>query len=202
MVSRARRCCSRLAATRPESRRDPELRGTLLALRTRRPARPAADKRRARARARDREARPQSRPSAARPARRRSAVAAQVVLSWSHPGRLPNEAAFARLAGAAPIPASSGQTIRYRLDRGGDRKLNRDAPPDPHHPKTDTPPDDRLHRTPHQRRQDPPRSNPLPQALPRPQPLPPTRKPASDDLTNIEASFAQPSGVSSERRYA
>jgi transposase len=40
-------------------------------------------------------------------------------------GRLPNEAAFARLAGTAPIPASSGQTIRYRLDRGGDRKLNR-----------------------------------------------------------------------------
>ena len=35
------------------------------------------------------------------------------------------EAAFARLAGAAPIPASSGQTVRYRLDRSGDRKLNR-----------------------------------------------------------------------------
>ena len=33
--------------------------------------------------------------------------------------------AFARLAGAAPIPASSGQTVRYRLDRSGDRKLNR-----------------------------------------------------------------------------
>ena len=32
---------------------------------------------------------------------------------------------FIRLAGAAPIPASSGQTIRYRLDRSGDRKLNR-----------------------------------------------------------------------------
>jgi transposase len=47
------------------------------------------------------------------------------VLSWSHRGRLVSEAAFARLAGAAPIPASSGQTIRYRLDRGGDRQLNR-----------------------------------------------------------------------------
>ena len=35
------------------------------------------------------------------------------------------EAAFARLAGVAPIPASSGQTIRYRLDRSGDRQLNR-----------------------------------------------------------------------------
>ena len=36
-----------------------------------------------------------------------------------------SEAAFARLAGAAPIPASSGKTVRYRLDRGGDRQLNR-----------------------------------------------------------------------------
>jgi transposase len=51
--------------------------------------------------------------------------AAQLVISWSHPGRVRNEAAFARLAGAAPIPASSGQTVRHRLDRGGDRKLNR-----------------------------------------------------------------------------
>src|SRR3954447_16046766 len=40
-------------------------------------------------------------------------------------GRLVSEAAFARLAGAPPIPASSGQTIRYRLDRSGDRQLNR-----------------------------------------------------------------------------
>ena len=47
------------------------------------------------------------------------------MLSWSHQGRIDSEAAFARLAGAAPIPASSGQTIRYRLDRSGDRKLNR-----------------------------------------------------------------------------
>src|SRR5262249_57259314 len=51
--------------------------------------------------------------------------AAQIVLSWSPRGRLASEAAFARLAGAAPIPASSGQTIRHRLDRGGDRQLNR-----------------------------------------------------------------------------
>ena len=51
--------------------------------------------------------------------------AAQLLVAWSHPGRLKNEAAFARLAGAAPIPASSGQRVRHRLDRGGDRKLNR-----------------------------------------------------------------------------
>jgi transposase len=52
-------------------------------------------------------------------------VAAQLIVAWSHPGRLRSEAAFARLAGVAPIPASSGQTIRHRLSRGGDRQLNR-----------------------------------------------------------------------------
>jgi transposase len=51
--------------------------------------------------------------------------AAQVLVAWSHPGRFKNEAAFARLAGAAPIPASSGKVVRHRLDRGGDRRLNR-----------------------------------------------------------------------------
>jgi transposase len=52
-------------------------------------------------------------------------VAAQLIVAWSHPGRLRSEAAFARLAGVAPVPASSGQTRRYRLSRGGDRQLNR-----------------------------------------------------------------------------
>jgi transposase len=52
-------------------------------------------------------------------------VAAQLIIGWSHPGRVRSEAAFARLAGVAPIPASSGQTIRHRLSRGGDRQLNR-----------------------------------------------------------------------------
>jgi transposase len=39
--------------------------------------------------------------------------------------RFRNEACFARHAGTAPIPASSGKTIRHRLHRGGDRQLNR-----------------------------------------------------------------------------
>jgi hypothetical protein len=52
-------------------------------------------------------------------------VAAIVLCAWSHPGRCRNDAAFANLAGAAPIPASSGQTVRYRLNRCGDRQLNR-----------------------------------------------------------------------------
>lgn len=52
-------------------------------------------------------------------------VAAQLIVAWSHRDRIRSEACFARLAGVAPLPASSGQTIRHRLSRGGDRQLNR-----------------------------------------------------------------------------
>jgi transposase len=115
------------------------------------------------------------------------------VLSWSHQGRISSEAAFARLAGVAPIPASSGQTVRYRLDRSGDRKLNRTAH-DPRHTQALTPRHDRLHRTAHPRGQDPTRSNPLPQTLPRPESVPATRTGSTPgDLTNIEASLAHSS---------
>jgi transposase len=51
--------------------------------------------------------------------------AAQVLVSWSYAGRLRSEAAFAALAGVNPIPASSGQVTRHRLNRSGDRRLNR-----------------------------------------------------------------------------
>ena len=51
--------------------------------------------------------------------------AAQAIVSFSHPGRCRSDAAFARLAGTSPIEASSGRTTRYRLNRGGDRALNR-----------------------------------------------------------------------------
>lgn len=52
-------------------------------------------------------------------------VAAQLLISWSHHGRVRNEAAFASLAGVAPLETSSGQRSRHRLNRGGDRALNR-----------------------------------------------------------------------------
>jgi transposase len=39
--------------------------------------------------------------------------------------RFRSEAAFAAVTGTAPIPASSGQTQRHRLNRGGNRQLNR-----------------------------------------------------------------------------
>ncbi|WP_372488209.1 transposase [Rathayibacter caricis] len=52
-------------------------------------------------------------------------TAAAAVAAYSHPGRIRSEAAFAALAGVSPIPASSGNTTRHRLNRGGDRQLNR-----------------------------------------------------------------------------
>jgi transposase len=51
--------------------------------------------------------------------------AAQILVSWSHAGRFRSEAAFAALAGTNPVPASSGQVTRHRLNRSGDRQLNR-----------------------------------------------------------------------------
>lgn len=53
-----------------------------------------------------------------------SITAAVVLMAWSHRGRVRSEAAFAALAGVNPIPASSGNTTRHRLNRGGDRRLN------------------------------------------------------------------------------
>lgn len=41
-----------------------------------------------------------------------------------NPGRLRSEASFATICGACPIPASSGKTVRHRLNRGGDRQAN------------------------------------------------------------------------------
>ena len=52
-------------------------------------------------------------------------IAATLLCAWSHSGRIHSEAAFAMLAGTAPIPASTGQTVRHRLNRSGDRQLNR-----------------------------------------------------------------------------
>jgi transposase len=53
-------------------------------------------------------------------------VNAAIVLSvWSHPGRIHHEAALAKLGGACPIKIESGQSAEHRLNRGGDRQLNR-----------------------------------------------------------------------------
>ena len=52
-------------------------------------------------------------------------TAATLLTAWSHHGRVHSEAAFAALGGISPLPASSGRITRHRLNRGGDRALNR-----------------------------------------------------------------------------
>jgi transposase len=47
-----------------------------------------------------------------------------LIAAGDHPQRLRSEAAWAHLCGVAPIPASSGKTIRRRLNPGGNREAN------------------------------------------------------------------------------
>ena len=51
-------------------------------------------------------------------------IAALLIGRTAGAERFPTDASFARLTGTAPIPCSSGQRDRHRLDRGGDRQLN------------------------------------------------------------------------------
>ena len=52
-------------------------------------------------------------------------AAALLVAAGDNPERLQSEATFAQLCGVAPIPASSGRTVRHQLNRAGDRQANR-----------------------------------------------------------------------------
>lgn len=52
------------------------------------------------------------------------AIAAKVLGEVGDLANVRSKAAFGRLTGTAPIPASSGKVVRYRLNRGGNRKLN------------------------------------------------------------------------------
>ena len=47
-----------------------------------------------------------------------------LVAAGDNPERIRSEAAFAHLCGVAPIEASSGKTVRHRLNRGGNRQAN------------------------------------------------------------------------------
>lgn len=51
-------------------------------------------------------------------------AAVQLATVGDNAERLRSEAAFARLCGVTPLPASSGKTSRHRLSRGGNRQAN------------------------------------------------------------------------------
>ena len=105
-------------------------------------------------------------------------TAAKLVGEIAGAQRFATDAKLARAAGIAPIPVSSGNTNRHRLDRGGNRQINatihriavtRAALP---------PRDPGLHRAQTRRRQEHQRRHPLPQAPPHPTHLapPPNRR--------------------------
>lgn len=52
-------------------------------------------------------------------------VAARFLAEVVDVRRYPNRDTFASANGTAPLPASSGRTVRHRLNRGGNRQLNR-----------------------------------------------------------------------------
>ena len=52
-------------------------------------------------------------------------AATLLVAVGQDPRRLKSEAAFAHMCGVAPVPASSGKVVRYRLNRRGNRDANR-----------------------------------------------------------------------------
>jgi transposase len=95
-------------------------------------------------------------------------TAAKLIGEIGGPARFSSDAKLARAAGVAPIPASSGKSNRHRLDRGGNRQLNATL-----HRIAITrarchPENQGLPRPQASRRQDHPRSHPLPQTPPRP----------------------------------
>jgi len=51
-------------------------------------------------------------------------AAALLVAAGDNPERMKSEASFAALCGVSPVQASSGQIVRHRLNRGGDRQAN------------------------------------------------------------------------------
>ncbi len=180
------RLLRRLAASRPHRRHDPELRGTLLALR-------AIARRVQQLTVEEREL-------AGEIEQLISKLAPQLLNLRRPIARRPDRALL-----VTPRPPGQQGRLRQARRRRPDPRLlgpkdplparprRRQAtqprsPPDHPHPTPNAPTDHRLHPAPPSRRKEPPRGHPLPQALPRPQPLPTPRAPANDGLTNIEAS--------------
>ena len=107
-------------------------------------------------------------------------AAALLVAAGDNPGRMKSERSFAALCGASPVQASSGQTIRHRLNRGGNRQANNALWPMRYHPNAHRRRRQRLrHPTPVRSKKEK-RDHPLPQAAHRPTGLPPPYQPATN----------------------
>jgi transposase len=75
-------------------------------------------------------------------------TAAKLIAEIAGIERLRSHAKLARLAGVAPIPASSGNRTRVRLHRAGNRQLNAAFSPHRRHPDAHAPTRPGLHRPP------------------------------------------------------
>jgi hypothetical protein len=117
--------------------------------------------------------------------------AAQAIVSFSHPGPVPQRSRLRRPGRHRPAP---GQQRPDRPAPARPRRRPGAEPRDPRHragPDAQLPPDPRLRRPAHRRGQDHPGDPPLPQALHRPRALPaphPVDESSGEPLTNIEAS--------------
>ena len=105
-------------------------------------------------------------------------AAVLLVAAGDNPRRMKSEKSFAALCGASPVPASSGQTVRHRLNRGGNRQANNALWPMRYHPDAHRRPHQRLRHPTTGRRKKEKRDHPLPEAAHRPTDLPPPYQPA------------------------
>lgn len=99
-------------------------------------------------------------------------AAALAIVAGDNPERIRSEAAFAKLCGACPLPASSGRTSRHRLNKGGNRAGQRGAAPHRHRPPAIPPTHQGLRRQEDPRGQRQARDHPLRQTVHRPRGVP------------------------------
>ena len=103
-----------------------------------------------------------------------------LVAAGDNPGRMRSERAFAALCGTSPVQASSGQTIRHRLNRGGNRHANSALWPMRYHPDAHRRCNKRICDPTPGGGKEPQRDHPLPEAAHRPRDLPAHHQPATN----------------------
>ena len=106
-------------------------------------------------------------------------AAEMLILAGDNPERIKSEAAFAKLCGACPIPASSRLNTTPPPELGRTPAGEQRALPLRDRPDALSPTHHRLRRPTHRRRQEQARNHPLPQEIPRPRDLPPHQRSAA-----------------------
>ena len=109
---------------------------------------------------------------------------ALLTAAGDNPGRMNTNTAFAALCAPSPVPASSGRTVRHRLNRGGNRQANNALWPGRYQPDASRPTHQRICHQTTSRRKNPPRDPPLPETAHRPRRLPPPHRPAPNTPRN------------------